>query len=120
MSAAAQLQAGSGEIKIQTMCGALDTIGVALLLVDRAARVRSCNDVARRLIKDSGKRIDIAYTGLRPGEKLHEVLFSDQEEATPTSHPLISRVTAPATAPQALREAREDEIVDDVALRVTP
>ena len=50
MSAAAQRQAGSGEIKIQTMCGALDTIGVALLLVDRAARVRSRNDVARRLI----------------------------------------------------------------------
>lgn len=44
------LLAGSGEVKIQTMGRTLDSIGVALLIVDRAARVRSCNDVARRLI----------------------------------------------------------------------
>jgi DNA-binding CsgD family transcriptional regulator len=50
MSAAAPIQAGSGEIQIETMCSTLDSIGVALLIVDPAARVRSCNDVARRLI----------------------------------------------------------------------
>lgn len=70
-----------------------------VLVLDMGTPVR-IDDVARRLIKDSGKRIEIAYTGLRPGEKLHEVLFSDQEEATPTSHPLISRVSVPAHAPE--------------------
>ncbi|MBA4014063.1 MAG: hypothetical protein C0481_19545 [Phenylobacterium sp.] len=50
MSAVAPVQAGSSEIKIQTMCSTLDSIGVALLIVDRATRLRSCNDVARRLI----------------------------------------------------------------------
>lgn len=74
-----------------------------VLVLDMGTPVR-IDDVARRLIKDSGKRIEIAYTGLRPGEKLHEVLFSDQEEATPTSHPLISRVTVPAQPPHELMQ----------------
>ena len=34
-------------------------------------------DVAQRLIAQSGKRIEIVFTGLRPGEKLHEVLLGD-------------------------------------------
>jgi len=72
-----------------------------VLVLDMGTSVR-IDDVARRLIKQSGKPIEIVYTGLRPGEKLHEVLFSDHEEATPTSHPLISRVSVPATAPQVL------------------
>jgi FlaA1/EpsC-like NDP-sugar epimerase len=33
--------------------------------------------------------VDIRYTGLRPGEKLHEVLFSDHEQRLPTAHPRI-------------------------------
>ncbi|HET8599732.1 MAG TPA: nucleoside-diphosphate sugar epimerase/dehydratase [Segeticoccus sp.] len=32
---------------------------------------------------------DITYTGLRPGEKLHEALFSDSEERLATDHPRI-------------------------------
>jgi FlaA1/EpsC-like NDP-sugar epimerase len=31
----------------------------------------------------------IRYTGLRPGEKLHEALFSVNEERTPTTHPKV-------------------------------
>ena len=34
--------------------------------------------------------IDIVVTGLRPGEKLHEVLFSGAEVCQPTWHPRIS------------------------------
>lgn len=45
--------AGSGQGLIETMCKTLDSIGVALLVVDRTARVRFRNDVARGLI-DSG------------------------------------------------------------------
>ncbi len=34
--------------------------------------------------------IEIIYTGLRPGEKLHEELFGDGEVIRPTPHPSIS------------------------------
>jgi len=56
-------------------------------------------DVARRLIDESGKDVPIEFTGLRPGEKLHEVLFSGEERGEPTAHPLISQVRVPPLAP---------------------
>ena len=49
-------------------------------------------DMANRLIRDSGKDIEVRITGLREGEKLHEVLFSGSENSTPSQHPLISSV----------------------------
>ena len=33
--------------------------------------------------------VDFRYTGLRPGEKLHEALFSEAEQCVPTEHPRI-------------------------------
>lgn len=33
--------------------------------------------------------VDIRYTGLRPGEKLHEALFSEAEQCIPTEHSRI-------------------------------
>lgn len=59
-------------------------------------------DVAKNLIARSGRDIDIVFTGLRPNEKLHEVLFSDDEHAEPTSHALISRVQVPPLDPAQL------------------
>lgn len=60
-------------------------------------------DVARRLIAESGKSVDIVYTGLRRGEKMHEVLFSDSEVSLATAHPLISRVCVPPVDPELVR-----------------
>ncbi len=37
-----------------------------------------------------GKDIDIVYTGLRPGEKLHEELFHESEALLPTTYSKIS------------------------------
>ena len=58
-------------------------------------------DMAKRLIKLSGLTpktdsapngdIDIIYTGLRPGEKLYEELFIDEDAAEHTDHPRIRR-----------------------------
>lgn len=49
--------------------------------------------LAEQLIRLDGKQpdidIDIVYTGLRPGEKLHEELFYAAEKLQPTSHPKI-------------------------------
>ena len=59
-------------------------------------------DVAERLIENSGKDIEIKFTGLRPGEKLSEVLFSENEAATPSSHPLINHVQVPPADPKVI------------------
>lgn len=49
--------------------------------------------LAEQLILLSGKKpgedIEIVYTGLRPGEKMHEELFQNDEELMQTSHPKL-------------------------------
>jgi FlaA1/EpsC-like NDP-sugar epimerase len=50
-------------------------------------------DLAKKMVKLSGltlgKDINIAYTGLRPGEKIYEELLNDGENTLPTHHPKI-------------------------------
>ncbi len=61
-------------------------------------------DVARRLLEEShNSDLEIRFTGLRHGEKLHEVLFSDFEEGRPSAHPLINRVEVSALQPGEVR-----------------
>lgn len=54
-------------------------------------------DLAQRMILMAGlipgKDIEIAITGLRPGEKLTEELLDDQEGILPTHHPKIRKAT---------------------------
>ncbi|MGC5617430.1 polysaccharide biosynthesis protein, partial [Georgenia sp. Z1491] len=73
-----------------------------VLVLDMGEPV-SILDVAERLIAASGKKIDIVFSGLRPNEKMHEVLMSDTETATRSNHPLISQVPVPALAPSTLK-----------------
>jgi len=62
-------------------------------------------DVARRMISLSGARgVEIVFTGLRTGEKLHECLFSEDEEATATAHPMIRSVSVPPLDPAYLSD----------------
>ncbi|WP_107705071.1 polysaccharide biosynthesis protein [Nocardioides allogilvus] len=62
-------------------------------------------DVAKRMIKLSGARsIDIVFTGLRQGEKLHEQLFGDDEQSRSTQHPMIRTVAVPMLDPEQLEE----------------
>ena len=69
-----------------------------VLVLDMGEPVRIV-DVAQRLIAESGKDIAVAFTGLREGEKLHEVLLSAEERGRETAHPLITQVFVPHVDP---------------------
>jgi FlaA1/EpsC-like NDP-sugar epimerase len=70
-------------------------------------------DLARQMIRLAGRVPDhdiaIAFTGLRPGEKLHEELFHDAEAAIPTRNPAL-RLAAPRTADYAVLARSLDEL----------
>ncbi|SDG09328.1 MULTISPECIES: polysaccharide biosynthesis protein [Thalassobaculum] len=70
-------------------------------------------DLADRMIRlaglEPGKDIQIAFTGLRPGEKLHEELFHGAETLEATEIPAIRRAH-PRTADHALIERGLDEL----------
>ena len=73
-------------------------------------------DVARSLIDMSRKHdVQIQYTGLRPGEKLSEQLFTPGEKIATSEHPLVSHVAVPAIEPEFVRAQRfataEDTLV---------
>lgn len=80
-------------VELVIQAGAIGRDGEVLVL-DMGEPVRIA-DVARRIAATSRDPVDIVYTGLRPGEKLHEDLFGVGEVAHPASHPMISHVDVP-------------------------
>ena len=69
-----------------------------VLVLDMGDAV-SIDAVARRLAAQSGRPIEIAYTGLRPGEKLHEDLLATGELDDRPFHPLVSQVPVASLEP---------------------
>jgi FlaA1/EpsC-like NDP-sugar epimerase len=84
-----------------------------VLILDMGEPVRIL-DVAKQLIDQSGAAIDIAFTGLREGEKLHERLYSDGEAGERRVHPLVSHVSAPALRLSRVRPTQVDVNPDKV------
>jgi dTDP-glucose 4,6-dehydratase len=74
-----------------------------VLILDMGEPVKIL-DVAQRMIDISGKKIDIVFTGLRPGEKLHEELYGENEKNEVLSHPLISHAKAEPISPEKLNQ----------------
>ncbi|MFI7078708.1 polysaccharide biosynthesis protein [Micromonospora sp. NPDC049903] len=68
------------------------------LVLDMGEPVR-IDDLARRMVAQSASPVQVVYTGLRPGEKLHEDLLGHGEADHRPLHPLISHVTVPALDP---------------------
>jgi len=65
-----------------------------VLVLDMGTPVKIL-DVARQLVERSGEDIEITFTGLRPGEKMHEVLLGHGESAGRPLHPMIDHVSVP-------------------------
>jgi FlaA1/EpsC-like NDP-sugar epimerase len=80
-------------VQLVIQAGAVGRDGEALVL-DMGEPIR-IDDVAHRLASQSDRPIEITYTGLRPGEKLHEVLLGVGEVDSRPIHPLISHVDVP-------------------------
>jgi FlaA1/EpsC-like NDP-sugar epimerase len=60
-------------------------------------------DLATNMIRLSGKELgvtaDIVFTGLRPGEKLHEELVVEGEDVVRTSHPKVMKMIGDGKMP---------------------
>jgi FlaA1/EpsC-like NDP-sugar epimerase len=80
-------------VRLVVQAGAVDSASEVLVL-DMGAPVRIA-DVARRLADAADRHIQVVYTGLRPGEKLCEVLLGPGEEDRRPHHPLLSQVPVP-------------------------
>lgn len=75
-----------------------------VLILDMGEPVRIL-DIAERMIAASGKDIEIRFTGLRQGEKLHEDLMGAAESDERPTHPKISHTRiAPLTVDELDRD----------------
>ncbi len=72
-----------------------------VLILDMGEPVRIL-DVAKRMIQMSGRDIDIVFTGLREGEKLHEELIGASEATARPLHPKISHARVDSIPPDRL------------------
>jgi FlaA1/EpsC-like NDP-sugar epimerase len=93
-------------VQLVIQAGAIGDPGHALIL-DMGTPVRIA-DVARQLIASASRPVEIVYTGLRPGEKLHEVLRDDEERPVPTVHASITSVPVPPMDLKELDAADDD------------
>jgi FlaA1/EpsC-like NDP-sugar epimerase len=84
-------------VQLVLQAAAIGRDGEALVL-DMGNPVR-IDDIARQLAAQAPGAPQIIYTGLRPGEKLHEDLIGTGETDLRPLHPLISHVTVPPLDP---------------------
>jgi len=104
-------------VQLVIQAGAIGRDGEALVL-DMGKPVVIA-EVARLMAARANRRIAIEFTGLRPGEKLHEVLLAHDEVDLRPAHHLISHVPVPDLDPFQARSvdihvARE-MLIDDLA-----
>jgi FlaA1/EpsC-like NDP-sugar epimerase len=88
-------------VELVIQAGAIARSGEVLVL-DMGAPVRIA-EVAQLLAARAERAVTIQYTGLRGGEKLHEVLLAPDEPDRRPAHPLISQVAVAWIEPEAVR-----------------
>jgi FlaA1/EpsC-like NDP-sugar epimerase len=84
-------------VQLVIQAGAIGGRGqVYVLDMGEAVRIVDLADTMIRLSgKEPGRDIQVEFVGARPGEKLHEELWSKDETVTPSSHEAILLVTRP-------------------------
>jgi FlaA1/EpsC-like NDP-sugar epimerase len=88
-------------VQLVIQAAAVGRDGEALILeMGKPVRIA---DVARQIADLAPQPVEIVYTGLRPGEKLHEELFGTGERDIRPLHPLISHVDVPPLEPAQAR-----------------
>ena len=103
-------------VELVIQAGAIGRPGEVLVL-DMGHPVRIA-DVARRLAAQADETPHIVFTGLRPGEKLHEALFGQGEADDRPIHPLISHVPVPPLDPDAVLALDIDAPRTDMASKL--
>jgi FlaA1/EpsC-like NDP-sugar epimerase len=89
--------------------------GGEVFMLDMGEQIKII-DLANKMIRLRGLRVGedirIVYTGLRPGEKMHERLLAGSEERFPTCHPQIYAVRNQENAEWAELRAATRELLD--------
>lgn len=85
-------------IQLVIQAAAVGRDGEALVL-DMGTPVR-IRDVARLFVEKAEREIDVVFTGLKPGEKLHETRLGTGETDRRPIHPLVSHVAVPPVGKQ--------------------
>jgi hypothetical protein len=88
-------------VELVIQAGAIGRAGEALVL-DMGAPVRIA-EVAQRMAAQAKRPTHVVYTGLRTGEKLHEVLLGAREADERPIQPAISHVSVPTLDPLDVR-----------------
>ncbi len=88
--------------------------GGEVFVLDMGEPVRIV-DLAKNLIRLSGKELgvdaEIVFTGLRPGEKLHEELIVEGEDVSGTTHPKVMKLIGNERIPPSWAKQLEELIV---------
>ena len=90
-------------VRLVVQAGAIGSPGEVMIL-DMGQPVKIV-DLAQQLIDMLSPNTKIEFTGLRPGEKMHEVLISNAESGEAKIHPRISHTMGDPSSPSAAMEA---------------
>jgi FlaA1/EpsC-like NDP-sugar epimerase len=90
-------------VRLTIYAGAIGESGDVMVL-DMGQPVKIV-DVAKRFAHQRTPHLEIVFTGLRTGEKMHEDLFGEGEFDVRPVHPLISHVPVPALSIETVRES---------------
>jgi FlaA1/EpsC-like NDP-sugar epimerase len=97
-------------VRLVVQAGAIGRAGEVMIL-DMGEPVKIV-DLANQLIRTLRPGHEIEFTGLRPGEKLHEVLISSDEVAEPREHPRILHTGVELADPAAALSANDAALLD--------
>ena len=88
-------------VSLVLQAGALvDSYGTYVLEMGNPVKIV---DLARKMLEImNADDVEIRYIGLRPGEKLHEILSEEDELRVPTEHPMVARLLPGAPVPSDL------------------